>query len=214
MASSKRRVGALAIAVLAMMFVAGCVRDVASDPVPTVASASQAGSQSADMTATPSEFPTALPAVTSIPINPTAVPPAASVATAVPTLAPAVSAAATVTPTATPTNVPGQATTYVVKPGDRLFSIGRQFGVNPYSIAQLNNILPPYIIHPGDQLKIPAGGGTPVTPVPGGRTHTVAPGENLFRISLKYGTTVQAIASANGISNVNLIFVGQVLKIP
>ncbi len=44
--------------------------------------------------------------------------------------------------------------------------------------------------------------------------HTVAPGENLFRISLRYGVTVQAIAAENNITNPNLIFVGQQLVIP
>jgi LysM repeat protein len=45
-------------------------------------------------------------------------------------------------------------------------------------------------------------------------THTVQPGENLYRISLQYGTTVTAIAQANNITNASLIYVGQVLKIP
>jgi LysM repeat protein len=44
--------------------------------------------------------------------------------------------------------------------------------------------------------------------------HIVQPGENLYRISLRYGTTVQAIAAANGIVNVNLIYAGQQLVIP
>ncbi|MBN1202271.1 MAG: LysM peptidoglycan-binding domain-containing protein, partial [Anaerolineae bacterium] len=44
--------------------------------------------------------------------------------------------------------------------------------------------------------------------------HTVQPGENLFRISLKYNTTVEAIALANNITNQNLIYVGQELVIP
>jgi len=53
------------------------------------------------------------------------------------------------------------------------------------------------------------------TPVPTGQiTHVVQRGENLFRIALRYGTTVQAIASANGIANPALIYVGQRLVIP
>lgn len=44
--------------------------------------------------------------------------------------------------------------------------------------------------------------------------HTVQVGENLYRISLKYGTTVTAIAQANNITNPNLVYVGQVLRIP
>lgn len=45
-------------------------------------------------------------------------------------------------------------------------------------------------------------------------THVVQRGENLFRISLRYGTTMGAIIAANGIANPNVIYAGQVLLIP
>ncbi|MEZ4668980.1 MAG: LysM peptidoglycan-binding domain-containing protein [Anaerolineae bacterium] len=48
----------------------------------------------------------------------------------------------------------------------------------------------------------------------GGTVHVVQPGENLFRISLKYNVSMASIASTNGISNINLIYVGQRLTIP
>ena len=44
--------------------------------------------------------------------------------------------------------------------------------------------------------------------------HVVKLGENLTRIARYYGTTVWAIAQANGIWNVNYIRAGQVLLIP
>jgi len=44
--------------------------------------------------------------------------------------------------------------------------------------------------------------------------YIVQPGDNLFRISLKFGVSQQAIMIANGITNPNLIFVGQRLVIP
>ena len=43
--------------------------------------------------------------------------------------------------------------------------------------------------------------------------HTVQPGENLFRIGLRYGVTWQAIMQANGLSS-TYIYVGQQLRIP
>jgi tetratricopeptide (TPR) repeat protein len=43
--------------------------------------------------------------------------------------------------------------------------------------------------------------------------HVVQRGENLYRISLRYGTTVQAIMVANGLTSYN-IYVGQQLRIP
>ncbi len=45
-------------------------------------------------------------------------------------------------------------------------------------------------------------------------TYTVQSGDTLFRIGLRFGVTVAQLASANGIANPNLIFVGQVLQIP
>jgi predicted RNase H-like nuclease (RuvC/YqgF family) len=47
-----------------------------------------------------------------------------------------------------------------------------------------------------------------------GGTHTVQRGETLASIADKYGVTVADIAAANGITNPNLITVGQELVIP
>lgn len=154
----------------------------------------------AEVTPLPTEEATPLPALE---------------ATPTPTEIPAVVATSTPTPIAmaTATPVPGGGTTYVVQQGDRLFSIGRLFNVNPYAIAQANSLAAPYIIYPGQKLVIPGSSGT--TPPPaGGNTYTVRPGDNLFRIALKFGRSMQAIAAANNIANINFIYVGQVLTIP
>jgi hypothetical protein len=42
----------------------------------------------------------------------------------------------------------------------------------------------------------------------------VQPGENLFRIALRYSTSMQAIMAANGMNNPNRVYVGQRLIIP
>jgi len=41
--------------------------------------------------------------------------------------------------------------------------------------------------------------------------HTVQRGENLFRIALRYHTTVATLRAANGLANANLIYAGQSL---
>ena len=46
------------------------------------------------------------------------------------------------------------------------------------------------------------------------KVHVVKRGENLSRIARRYGTTVKAIAKANGIKNPNRIYTGQRLRIP
>lgn len=57
--------------------------------------------------------------------------------------------------------------------------------------------------------------GREATPVPGGlRRYRVQPGDTLGGIAAKFGTTVKALAEANGITNPSLIRVGQVLVIP
>ena len=45
------------------------------------------------------------------------------------------------------------------------------------------------------------------------KTHTVVKGDTLSAIAKKYGTTVNYLVKLNNIANVNLIYVGQVLKI-
>ncbi|MCU0479975.1 MAG: LysM peptidoglycan-binding domain-containing protein, partial [Anaerolineae bacterium] len=44
--------------------------------------------------------------------------------------------------------------------------------------------------------------------------HEVVQGENLFRLSLRYGVNVTDIARVSGVTNINLIIVGQKLTIP
>jgi len=44
--------------------------------------------------------------------------------------------------------------------------------------------------------------------------HTVLAGQNLFRISLRYGVSMRDIAVVNGISDIKVIYVGQRLYIP
>lgn len=48
----------------------------------------------------------------------------------------------------------------------------------------------------------------------GATKYTIKPGDNLSTIASKYGTTVDAIAKANGIANPNLIYAGSAITIP
>jgi LysM repeat protein len=45
-------------------------------------------------------------------------------------------------------------------------------------------------------------------------THLIRRGETLFRIARNYGTTINAIAAANNIANINRIYWGTTLRIP
>ncbi|WP_119065432.1 LysM peptidoglycan-binding domain-containing protein [Aggregatilinea lenta] len=123
-------------------------------------------------------------------------------------------------PGAQPTAVASVGGTYTVAYGDTLTSIAARYNTTAAVLAQLNNIVNPNLIYSGQVLSIPGVvvvptvPTQPTTPATGATTHTVRPGENLYRISLMYGVTMDALQRANGIYNPNLIFTGQILTIP
>ena len=178
-----------------------------------------------EATATPvtAENPTVAPEI----IVPTLAPP---VATAVPypgpgdvvgesTATPAAEVPGGETqPTATPaTNASGQQV-HTVQPGETLLSISRLYSVSTEEIAAANNLANVNQLDVGQVLIIPVPGstvpGATTPPTTGEQVHVVQPGENLFRIALRYGLTVNELAAYNGIANPALIFVGQVIRIP
>jgi LysM repeat protein len=97
---------------------------------------------------------------------------------------------------------------HIVRRGETLYSIARRYGVDVWTIARANGIINPNRIYVGQRIVIP----TRQQPV--GTVHVVRPGETLTRIALRYGVDVWAIARANGITNLNHIYVGQRLIIP
>lgn len=115
------------------------------------------------------------------------------------------------------------AATYTVRPGDSLWSIGRACGVSPATIRNLNT-LGRYLL-PGQVLRLSAyapgsdsatstmATGT-VNSAYGPDAYVVRPGDALERIAQRLGASPAALAAANGLSNVNLIRVGQVLHWP
>lgn len=93
---------------------------------------------------------------------------------------------------------------YVVKPGDSLYKISQQFGVNPDDIFEINQLGDiPYLVV-GQSLVIP----TTET------VYTVLPGDTLWSIARKYGTTTASIIALNGITEPDQLKPGTVLRIP
>ena len=90
-----------------------------------------------------------------------------------------------------------------------MFSIARWYGVDVWALARANNIVNPNRIYVGQRLVIPK------STVPGAtNVYVVKAGDTLYSIARVYKTTAWAIARANGIYNLNHIYVGQRLIIP
>ncbi|MBI2031115.1 MAG: LysM peptidoglycan-binding domain-containing protein [Candidatus Levybacteria bacterium] len=128
-----------------------------------------------------------------------------------------------------PGNLP---TSYQIKEGDSLWTISEKFyksGYNWVDIVKANNLSDPSTIHVGNKLTIPnvqqksvtvVGGEEKPAAVPNqitGATYKVKKGDYLWDIAVRaYGDGYQwvKIANANNLTDPNLIFSDNVLKIP
>ncbi len=140
--------------------------------------------------------------------------------------------APTSAPTAVPTPVSGFR--YVVQRGDNYYRIARRFGVTVQAIYAANNVANPNLLYAGSVLIIPGvsgpapatGGPAPTqaapapaptatlspAEVPGAFTYVVQRGDNLYRLSVRFGTTVARIKQLNNLTG-DIIYIGQVLII-
>ena len=122
---------------------------------------------------------------------------------------------------------------HIVQPGESLFSIANTYDTT-VSLIMLANDMNTYIIRVYQRIIIPPAGWTGYPPIaigtgpsapPGGprsdrhppppavRRHVVQPGDTLYGLAMRYGTTVRAIQAANGLRG-SRILVGTTLIIP
>lgn len=94
--------------------------------------------------------------------------------------------------------------TYVVRPGDTLFSIARMFNTTIEDIVNENNILNPALIYPGMQLVIPMRG----------MLYTVKSGDTVYNIAMRFGVSYETIIYANNLVYPYMIYPNTTLFIP
>ena len=105
-----------------------------------------------------------------------------------------------------PTPGPGTSTiSYTVQAGDSLWAIAQRYGTTVNAIKQANGLTSD-TLQIGQVLQIPVSQGPYVE-------YTVRAGDTLWDLSRRYGTTVEAIMQANGLTS-NVLQIGQVLRIP
>ncbi|WP_051530015.1 LysM peptidoglycan-binding domain-containing protein [Anoxybacteroides tepidamans] len=116
----------------------------------------------------------------------------------------------------------GTYTTHTVQTGETLSVIARDYGISLSDLKSWNQLQSDaifvgqtlYVAKPTQTTPSTGTGGTttPSTSTPTAVTYTVQPGDSLYSIATKYGTTVQQIKTLNNLSS-DTIYVGQVLKI-
>ena len=95
---------------------------------------------------------------------------------------------------------------YTVKAGDSLWLISRRYGTTVEALKRLNGLTSD-LLNIGQVLKIPVSQNTSYI------EYTVRPGDSLWTISRRYGTTVEAIMNLNGLTS-DALGIGQILRIP
>lgn len=139
---------------------------------------------------------------------------------------PVVEATTVILPTEPAAEVtPATEQTYVISVGDTLFSIALAHNVTVEELAARNGITDVNSIEVGQEIIIPVPAGeettavaeetgTPTTTETGEGVHVVQPGENLFRIALKYNLSFETVAAYNNIPWPYYIYPGQEILIP
>lgn len=106
---------------------------------------------------------------------------------------------------------------YTVQSGDTLSSIATRYGVTVENLASINGLSNPNLIYPGEVLKIyPENNRNIVNrdKMEFSSTYIVRLGDTLSFIARRFDTTVNDLVELNDIANPNLIYPGEILKIP
>lgn len=103
--------------------------------------------------------------------------------------------------------------TIIVKRGDTLSQIAIKYGTSYEYLAKINDIPNPNLIYTGQRLTVPVLESNIINDT-SHRLYIVRYGNTLTQISCEYGVSIESIVRLNNIANPNLIYVGQLLRIP
>lgn len=109
---------------------------------------------------------------------------------------------------------------HVVASGENLSTIARRYGMTMQELAAYNGIINPNLVFVGQRIQIPGSGYAPQMLAPASNVlpgesgyHVVARGQTLSEIARSYGMTTGDLMRLNGISNANMIWIGQKLRV-
>ena len=104
-------------------------------------------------------------------------------------------------------------TVYTVVRGDTLSEIAVKYDTTVSRLVADNNISNPNLIYPGQRILI-YGNSTTLGNECGKILYTIKRGDTLSEIAARYDTTVNEIATLNNIANPNLIYAGNIIRVP
>ena len=103
--------------------------------------------------------------------------------------------------------------TITIEWGDTLSQIAVEYNTSYEYLAKLNGIANPILIYAGQTLIVPILSSNEIHDS-SHKLYIVKWGNTLTKISEEYGVTIEGLVRLNNIANPNLIYVGQVLRIP
>lgn len=101
----------------------------------------------------------------------------------------------------------------IVQSGDTLSGIAEKYNTSYTYLAQINNIQNPNLIYVGERINLPSGNTNTIRDT-SHILYIVKSGDTLSQISLTYNVSINTLVSINNIQNPNLIYVGEILRIP
>lgn len=114
------------------------------------------------------------------------------------------------------TPAPTTASVYTVRPGDSLERIANRNNMSVSALAKLNGLKPNAIIHPGQKITTAAASKPSSTAHQEKQevsTYKIKAGDTLYKVSRKYGVSVNSLKAANPGINPNSLRVGQTINV-
>lgn len=92
---------------------------------------------------------------------------------------------------------------YIVQRGDTVYGVAHRNGVSTRALIDWNELRPPYLLVPGQSLKLPRS-----------RTYTVQRGDSVYTISRRFEVDMTTLVRLNRLPAPYTIHVGQTLQLP
>ena len=97
---------------------------------------------------------------------------------------------------------------YIVGRNDTLYSIAKRYNTSVRTLQALNGLTESRLVAEGQSILVPKLDRNEV------ESYVIQPGDSLYEIAKRYGTTVETLQSMNGIGDRQYIYSGQTILLP